>query len=131
MAGIIGVLCSNERDLKRAASKRKKEYIEESIQHEQVEIYKGKGWEVVGKNKTKTRMRKKKPRDELFEDRLWMIFYNLGFFHMNRDRDVKLQVEPYPKKIDVLAKDEDNIFVVEGNSSTSEGPLNARSALEE
>lgn len=131
MAGIIGVLCSNERDLKRAASKRKKEYIEESIQHEQVEIYKGKGWEVVGKNKTKTRMRKKKPRDELFEDRLWMIFYNLGFFHMNRDRDVKLQIEPYPKKIDVLAKDEDNIFVVECKSSTSEGPINARSALEE
>jgi DGQHR domain-containing protein len=131
MAGIIGVLCSNERDLKRAASKRKKEYIEESIQHEQVETYKRKGWEVVRRNKTKTRMRKRKPQDELFEDRLWMIFYNLGFLHMNRDRDVKLQVEPYPKKIDVLAKDEDNIFVVECKSSTSEGPINARGALEE
>jgi DNA sulfur modification protein DndB len=131
MAGIIGVLCSNKRDLKRAASKRKKEYIEESIQNEQVETYERKGWEIVRRTKTKTRIRKKKSLDELFENRLWMIFYNLGFLPMNRDRDVKLQVEPYSKKIDILAKDEDNIFVVECKSSTSEEPINARSALEE
>lgn len=131
MAGIIGVLCSNERDLKRAAFKRRKDYIEESVQHGQVETYKGNGWKVVRRVKTKVRMKKPKSLDVLFEDRVWMIFYRLGFSNMNKDQNCKLKFNSYTKQIDVLARDEDNIFVVECRSSESEETINAKNVLEE
>lgn len=131
MSGIIGELCGNEKELRRAASKRRKEYSEESVPHSQVETYKRSGWEVDRRAKMKTRMRKLKAPDVLLEDRMWMIFYNLGFSFMNRDRNCKLEFGTYSKQIDVLAKDEDNIFVVECRSSQSEETINAKNTLEE
>lgn len=131
MSGIIGELCSNEKELKRAASKRRKECVEESVAHSQVETYERNGWEVVRRSKTKTRMKKPKSPDILFEDRVWMIFHKLNFSFMNKDRSCKLEFNTYTKQIDVLVRDEDNIFVVECRSSESDGTVNARSALEE
>lgn len=130
MAGIIGTLCSNETDLKRAAFERRKKYREVSVRHDQVESYQRDGWEVVRENKTKTRMRKAKSPDVLFEDRVWMIFYNLGFSCMNKDRNCKLKFNSLTKQIDVLARDEENIFIVECRSSQSEPRVNAREPLE-
>lgn len=131
MSGILGDLCSGEKDLKRTAFKRRKVYNEESVHHAQVETYKRNGWTVVRENKTKTRMRKANPPDVLFEDRVWMIFYNLGFSYMNKGPKCKLQFDPYSKLVDVLARDDENIFVVECKSSESEGPYNAKDILEE
>lgn len=131
MSGIIGNLCSSEKELKEVAYKRKKEYLEVSIRHDQVETYEKNGWEVVRKNKTKTRMRKLKSPDVLFENRVWMVFYNLGFLCMNKDRNCRLKFNSYTKQIDVLARDKDNIFVMECRSSESEEVINARKVLEE
>ncbi|MBC8485543.1 MAG: DGQHR domain-containing protein [Bacteroidetes bacterium] len=131
MISIIGKLCINEKELKRTASKRRKECIEESVQHDQVAIYEKEGWEVVRKNKMTTRMKKKKALNVLFEDRVWMVFYNLGFSYMNKDQNCKLEFDIFSKQIDVLARDEDNIFVVECRSSRSEEIINAKDVLEE
>jgi len=131
MTGIIGDICEDEKTLKTAASKRRKRYVEESVDHAQVSSYEAGGWEVVRRSKTKTRMRKWKSPDVLFEDRVWMIFYNLRFGYMNKDRKCKLKFNGYTKQIDVLARDDDNIFVVECRSSETEEPINARSKLEE
>lgn len=131
MSGILGDLCSTEKDLKRVASKRRKEYHEESVRHDEVETFEKKGWKVVRKHKIKTRMKRPKSQDVLFEDCVWMIFYNLGFSRINKDRNCKLKFNGYEKQIDVLAKDEDNIFVVDCTSSKSEDPINARSKLRE
>lgn len=131
MAGIIGELCTSEGELKKTASKRKKNYIEESIRHAEVEDRLSNGWEVSRKFKTRTRMMKPKSADEMFEDRVWMIFYGLGFSHMNKDRNCKLEFDGYKKQIDVLARDEENVFVIECKSSEKSGPVNARNALNE
>jgi DNA sulfur modification protein DndB len=131
MSGIIGDLCSNEKDLKRAASKRRKDYFEESVPHDQVETYERDGWRAIRKNKKKTKMRKSKSPDVSFEDQVWMVFYNLGFSYMNKERKCKFKFNSYTKQIDVLARDEGNIFVVECKSSESGGVINAKGVLEE
>jgi len=131
MRDIIGELCANKEELKRTASKRKKSYEEKTVEHTEVESYKEDGWEVLRTGKSKTRIKKPKPTDILFEDRVWMIFYNLGFRDMNKDRKCKLEYGPYTKQIDVLARDDENVFVVECRSSESEATVNARNALEE
>jgi len=129
MKGILGKVCDNPSDLRGISRKRKKLYIEESVIHNQVESYKSNGWRAVREFKTKTRMRKSKPIDELFEDRVWMIFFNLGFTYMNEDRNCKLQLNVYTKQVDVLAREKNNIFVVECKSSDSDETINARTAL--
>jgi len=110
MRDIIGELCANKEELKRTASKRKKSYEEKTVEHTEVESYKEDGWEVLRTGKSKTRIKKPKPTDILFEDRVWMIFYNLGFRDMNKDRKCKLEYGPYTKQIDVLARDDEMDF---------------------
>src|SRR3989338_3192013 len=95
MRDIIGELCANKEELKRTASKRKKSYEEKTVEHTEVESYKEDGWEVLRTGKSKNRIKKPKPTDILFEDRVWMIFYNLGFRDMNKDRKCKLEYGPY------------------------------------
>lgn len=130
MSGIIGKLCSNEKELERVASKRSKEYIEESVPHEEVEAREKSSWQVVRKSKTKTRIKKSKVPNILFEDRVWMLFYKLRFSWMNKDRNCRLESDGYKKQIDVLARDEDNVFVVECKSSEDDS-IDVGGALKE
>jgi len=135
MSGIQGKICDNESLLKKVFSRKKKDFYQQSVSHSQVEDFLQQGWEVApnGRMKTKTKIIKHKKTDVLFEDRLWRLFYNLGFGSMNEDRNLKLDFETAyrPKQIDVIAKDEDNVFVVECRSSDSDEAVNARAALEE
>lgn len=131
MSGILGTLCHNKKDLKRSAYKRRSEYIEKSVKHAEVKMYEMQGWKVVRENINTTRIRQSKPPDVLFEDRVWMIFYNLGFWDMNESRKCKLKFNSYTKQIDVLARDNDNIFIVDCMSSQEEGIINAKNKLEE
>ena len=133
MSGIQGKICDTESGLRKAFSKRKKDFHQVSVSRSQVTGYQQGGWEVDSEMKTRIKLVKYKKFDELFEDRLWKVFYNLKFSYMNEDRYLKLDLETAykPKQIDVTAKDDDNIFVVECRSSESDGPVNAKSALEE
>lgn len=131
MSGILGTLYQNKKDLKRASYKRRLKYITKSVKHAEVKMYEMQGWKVVRKNINTTRIRQSKPPDVLFEDRVWMIFYNLGFWNMNESRKCKLKFNSYTKQIDVLARDNDNIFIVDCLSSQKEGVINAKSKLEE
>jgi len=58
---------------------RKKDYIEESIQKELIESKEQDGWEVIRINKKTARMKKPKPHFQLLEDRVWCLFYKMGF----------------------------------------------------
>ncbi len=92
MSDIIGVLCHEKKDLKRVASKRKKTNIEESVKYNQVEAYKKNGWEIIRKSETKVRMSRPKSPDVLFEDRVWMIFYNLGFSYIEQRSEMQIEI---------------------------------------
>ena len=129
MKDILGILC-DENNLKIAATERKKVNLEKSVEYNQVESYEKQGWEILRKNKTNVRMFMSKSPDVLFENRVWMIFYNLGFRRINKDRNFKLKYGSYSKQIDIFSMDDDNIFIVECKSSQSENPINARSTLD-
>ena len=86
MSGISGTLCITDEELRKAASKRRKPFLSQSVKNNQVDELKLKGWEIIRAGKTKVKMRKTKAPCDLFEDRVWMNFYNLGFTHMNKDR---------------------------------------------
>jgi DNA sulfur modification protein DndB len=129
MPSLEGKLLEDGKALKRAASKRKKNYLERSVKPSEVEEYVKKGWSVQRIGKYKTKLRLPKPQDIQFEDRVWMVFYNLGFESLNYDRKFKVLLEPYNKQIDIFAKDKNNVFLVECKSTKSEQPINVRDAL--
>lgn len=45
------------------------------------------GWEISRVLKKEFIIKKPKPIDERFEDEVWLLFANLGFQYMNKDRD--------------------------------------------
>lgn len=62
-------------------------------------------------------VKKNKPYDELFEDKVWMMFANLGFTNMNCDRDFKMSYDyqnpDFTQQIDVFAADDETVIIVE------------------
>ncbi|GGC46440.1 hypothetical protein GCM10010974_30900 [Brevibacterium sediminis] len=79
------------------------------------------GWVVDTRNKKSVRMRKPKPHDVAFEDRVWATFAKLGFTSLNADRHMTIrygQGESDRQQIDVFAADQDVILVIECKSTT-------------
>ncbi len=79
------------------------------------------GWEVDTILKTTTKILRKKSDDIAFEDKVWSLFAQLGFKLMNKDRYLHL---PYDKnnfsltqQIDVFAKDDETVLIIECKSS--------------
>lgn len=66
-------------------------------------------------------VRKDKHHSEVFEDKVWMMFANMGFTHMNKDRTFEMQYDyqnpNITQQIDVFAMDEDAIVIVECKSA--------------
>ncbi|WP_343303930.1 DGQHR domain-containing protein [Chitinophaga niabensis] len=82
------------------------------------------GWHIKAELKTVTKIYKPKPSDIAFEDKVWSLFAMLGFNLMNKDRHFHL---PYDKKntsltqqIDVFAKDDETVLIVECRSSNKD-----------
>jgi DNA sulfur modification protein DndB len=80
------------------------------------------GWLVKAELKTTTKIFIPKPDDIGFEDKVWTLFALLGFKLMNKDRQFHI---PYDKKnsnltqqIDVFAKDDETVLLVECRSSS-------------
>ena len=74
------------------------------------------GWERIGpKNRKTARLRKPKAVGLDFQDRVWCIFYKLGFHEMNRSREFAIPRYGLDigKNIDIFAKDENCICLVE------------------
>ena len=106
MPEILGTICTEIQELRRVASIKRKTYQEISVPNEQVPAYLYQDWTVVRQSVTRTRLKKPKANAVLFEDRIWMIFYQLGFQCMNTDRNCKLKFNGLTKQVDVLAKDD-------------------------
>ena len=78
------------------------------------------GWVLDKRNKRTVRMRKPKPHDVAFEDRVWAAFAKLGFASLNKDRTLTLKYGAGAgerQQIDVFAADDDVVLVVECKSS--------------
>jgi len=111
---------SNETELKSLYRIKSIPHYRTSVDHGLVEEYQKNGWEVDGTPlKTKTRMRKEKPHDVLFEDEVWCQFYDLGYRTLNIDRNFKLPFgknDTETKQIDIIAINDESIIIVECKS---------------
>ncbi|UAY51282.1 DGQHR domain-containing protein [Ferruginibacter albus] len=114
-----------ESDIAKAISIRKSDLYKESFPNNSpyIEERKKHGWEIDSILKTVTRLTKPKPNDVSFEDKTWTLFALLGFKIMNKDRHLHL---PYDKsnpsltqQIDVFAKDDETVLLIECRSATS------------
>lgn len=129
-AYFYGELIQGE-ELDKLAKKRKKECQEITVQQAQQPYYEEKGWKLKRRLKQRVRLQKRKKCDELLEDEVWLLFKNLGFIEMNKDRNFKIQAGPIRKQIDVFAKDKNNIFVIECKAQSREGPRTLRKDIHE
>lgn len=108
--------------LKREATKRRKPYQELSVAKSAVNDFLDNGWEVDRELKIKTRIRKPWSHDERLENRVWHLFYLLGYPEISAGRNFQITIhrrgaDPFKKQIDVLAKDDETVVVAECKSS--------------
>lgn len=112
-----------EKELVSAKNKRKNIYIEDKQRKVALEELEEEGWEYVKDyaDPKFVKVRKEKPYDEQFEDKVWLLFYQMGFLHLNRDRNFKMtydyQNPHFTQQIDVFAADEETVLIVECKSA--------------
>lgn len=115
------IVCAKE--LISAKNKRKNLYIEDKQRKVALEELEEEGWEYVKDyaDPKFVKVRKEKPYDEQFEDRVWLLFYQMGFLHLNKDRNFKMtydyQNPDFTQQIDVFAADEETVLIVECKSA--------------
>ena len=73
------------------------------------------GWFVAKKNLKSVRVSKPKPHDRQLEDDVWCLLYKLGFKELNTDRNFTIKLGPNApgRQIDIFAKDDETVFIVE------------------
>ena len=98
------------KDVFKAVTGSSKKLIAEKTRMEEAD-----GWRTVRKNAKSTRMAKAKPVDEQLEDEVWSILAQMGFKEMSKGRQFTIAVEDGlpPRQIDVLAKDDETVIIVE------------------
>lgn len=90
------------------------------------------GWAVAKSNKRSVRMTKPKPADRQLEDDVWSLLYRMGFRELNADRNFKIQLNEKapPRQIDVFAKDDDTVFIVECTHARESGSKSVKNLLD-
>lgn len=113
----------SDKELVSAKNKRKNIYIEDKQRKVALGELEEEGWEYVKdySDPKFVKVRREKPYDEQFEDRVWLLFYQMGFLHMNKDRNFRMtydfQNPNFTQQIDVFTADEETILIVECKSA--------------
>lgn len=97
------------------------------------------GWELAKENKRSFRMQRAKPEGRQLEDDVWSLFYRMGFKEMNADRSLMMTGKDGTsrRQLDVFAKDDETVFIVEcthsrdGGAKSIKGLLDRRFATKE
>lgn len=107
------------KELVSAKNKHKNIYIEDKQRKIALQELQEEGWEYVKDyaDSKFVKVRREKPYDEQFEDKIWLLFYQMGFTHLNIDRNFKitydLQNPEFTQQIDVFAADDETVLIVE------------------
>ena len=106
-------------DLVSAAKERSKTYLTKQVSSEIAAHEIDNGWTEVKRNKSGkiVTLKKEKKSSDIFENKIWMIFYKMGFTQMNLDNDFVLDLNGNTKQVDVLAMDDETCVLIECKSS--------------
>ncbi|MDE6640077.1 MAG: DGQHR domain-containing protein [Acetatifactor sp.] len=115
----------SNKELVAAKNKRKNIYIEDKQRKVALQEFEEEGWEYVKDyaDPKFVKIRREKPYDEQFEDKVWLLLYQMGFTYLNKDRNFKMtydfQNPNFTQQIDVFAADDETILIVECKSAES------------
>lgn len=118
----------NGEDLIKAKASRSKPYITSKERIGALDALINEGWEYIKTyaDEKFISVKKNKPYDETFEDKVWSLFARLGFTNMNSDRHFVMSYDQHnpndTQQIDVFAADDESIIFVECKSSDSATP---------
>lgn len=113
------------KELIRARNIRKNQFIESKERRVALQELESEGWEYVKDyaDSKFIKVRKEKPYDEQFEDKIWLLFAQMGFTNLNADRNFKMIYDfrnpDFTQQIDVFAADDETILIVECKSAES------------
>ena len=116
VANVLSHMTEDVKALSSLHNAKKNPRYERSVSFNQEEEMLAAGWEKYQELKTKLKFQKPKPTGVEFEDKIWDMFYRLGAKALNRDEHLEIQWGPNSgdhKQIDVLAVDDEAIFVIE------------------
>ena len=111
------------KELVKAKNLRKNRFIESKQRKVALQELESEGWEYVKDyaDSKFIKVRKEKPYDEQFEDKMWLLFAQMGFTSLNADRNFKMtydfQNPDFTQQIDVFAADDETILIVECKSA--------------
>lgn len=90
------------------------------------------GWSLAKVNKRSLRMQRAKPEDRQLEDDVWSLFYRMGFKEMNADRNFMVTGKggTSRRQLDVFAKDDETVFIVECTHSKDGGAKSIKGLLD-
>ena len=91
------------------------------------------GWETFWESKKgkKVKIRKEKAIGDAFEDKVWMMFFKLGFKVLNKGRRFVLCAgSGHSQQIDVFAVDDDSVVIVECKATAERKPSNFKKQIE-
>lgn len=89
-------------------------------------------WRVLKRNKRSVRLAKDKPTDRQLEDDIWSLLYRMGFKELNFDRNFSIPTggTAPPRQLDVFAKDDETVFIVECTHSRDSGPKSVKGLID-
>lgn len=112
-----------ESEINKLIKQKRKENLTESINLSLKDKYLSEGWIIEKEFKNSIKVSKLKPFDLAFEDEVWSLFALMGYKFLNKDRNFNLPYDKnnpnQTKQIDVFAKDDETILIVECKSSES------------
>jgi len=111
----------------KAITAAKKEALATKVQGEEQD-----GWTVAKKNKTSVRMFKPKPVDRQLEDDVWCLLHRLGFTEFSADRNFTIKLGPNApgRQIDIFAKDDETVFIVECTHAQEPGAKSVKALVD-
>ena len=82
------------------------------------EPYLADGWSVSKKLKRLVRLQRSKSIDRQFEDKVWCLFYRMGYVELNKSANFTIRYRAADgsyreKQVDVFAKDDETVIVGE------------------
>lgn len=112
---------TDKKTLAKEFSWRKKPNEEISVNKKLISEYEAQGYAVTRESVRVATVSKEWPHDRLLENKVWTLFYKLGYPEISAGRYFRIKIErknadPLYKQIDVLAKDEETVVVVECKS---------------
>jgi DGQHR domain-containing protein len=115
---VLNPLASTDGERHAEFKRRRDEFIYQKVPIAGEAPYLADGWTVTKKLKRQLRLSKPKNLDRQFEDRVWRLFYKMGYTDLNKGHDFTIKYKAADgsfreKQIDIFAKDLETVVVGE------------------